>query len=102
MSLHDGTKPQSDAHIPKTLSPPDIPTYPLVRFTVIAGEAAQLDVPLFEVLLTHGGRTQLGGAYGGVIGRVHEDDAPRVAQVLVQVERVRILRRSNQVGELVV
>jgi hypothetical protein len=75
-------------------------TYSLVRVSVVTRESTKFDVAFGKLLLTLAGFSQLGSANGRVIGGMHKDDTPRVAQVLVQIKRVRVLRRTDQVGEL--
>jgi hypothetical protein len=75
-------------------------TYSLVRLSVIARKSAQFDIAFFKLLLTLASFAKFGGTNWSVIGRMHKDDTPRVAQVFIQIKGIRILSRPNQVREL--
>lgn len=71
-----------------------------VRRRVVAREAYQLDVARCEGRLALGGLPELRRADRRKVRGMHKDDAPRVAQVLVQIERIGRLRGADQVGKL--
>ena len=52
----------------------------------IGAEADQLDVALVEIGLELGGGAELGGADGGEVLGVGEEDAPAVAQPFVEAD----------------
>jgi len=59
----------------KLYVPKDVPTY----------QTNHLDITLLEFILQLGESTQLGGADGGKVGRVGEEDGPAVSDELVEV-----------------
>ena len=68
--------------------------------SVVSGrQAQQLDAALGELGLELGKGAQLGGAHGRVVGRVREEDAPAVAEVLVELDGADVAVGREVLGD---
>ncbi len=73
-----------------------------VRVGIVAGEAANLDAALFPLGIEAGGGGKFRGTDRSEIARMHEDESPVVAKILVEIKVVGKLRGSLEVRELLV